>query len=259
MSEPTPHLGDELHELLDGRLDPARAAIVSAHLDACDACRHEWQRLRWLKTRLRALAETPAVPDDLDLAIRAALDRDHPARPSTIVRWTVAAGVAALLALAIAGGLWWWLRAPTPVEVAADYHAVTTGTLGLEQATADPRALERHFAARGGVPARVYDLGMMRYRLVGGRVHAHRGQPGTIAVYEGANGERVICEMYYAPPPSRAPVERRTHNGIDFLVYRDGDLIMVFWDEGPVTCVLTATMDAEALIQLAFAKAVRQS
>ena len=49
------------------------------------------------------------------------------------------------------------------------------------------------------------------------------------------------------------------HKGIEFTVYRHGDVIMVFWDEGPVTCVLAAIMDPEALLQLAFAKAQRQS
>ena len=65
--------------------------------------------------------------------------------------------------------------------------------------------------------------------------------------------------MYYAAPPSGSPVDRRTHKGIEFTVYRHGDVIMVFWDEGPVTCVLAAIMDPEALLQLAFAKAQRQS
>jgi hypothetical protein len=64
--------------------------------------------------------------------------------------------------------------------------------------------------------------------------------------------------MYYAAPPSGAPTERRTHKGIEFTVYRHGNVVMVFWDEGPVTCVLAAIMDSEAVLQLAFAKAQPQ-
>lgn len=277
MTEPTPHLGDEIQELLDGRLDPAREAVVRSHLAECDVCRQDWQRLEWLKRRLHAMSDG-AVPADLEPTIRAALDRERIGRPSAIASrdassasslppqrrvWRVpsalAAGIAALLVMAIGGGFWWWLQPPSPAEIAGDYLSLAEGTLRIDSATADPRELERYFSAQGRVPARVYDLGMMQYTLVGGRVQAHRGQPGTLAVYQGARGERVICEMYYAPPPSRAPVDRRTHNGIDFTVYRQGDVIMVFWDEGPVTCVLAAVMDPEALIQLAFAKAQRQA
>jgi anti-sigma factor RsiW len=285
MTEPTPHLGDEIHELLDGRLDPAREAAVRSHLAECDVCREHWQRLEWLKQRLRAIADSAPLPVDLDVAIRGALDRERPelaadaaahldqasigsARPSSSLppprrTWrpplAVAAGLAALLVVTIGAGLWWWFRPPTPVEIARDYVSLAEGTLRIDTATADPHALERYFTAQGGVPNRVYDLDMMRYTLVGGRVQPHRGQPGTVAVYRGANGERVICEMYYAAPPSGSPADRRAYKGIEFTVYRHGDVIMVFWDEGPVTCVLAAIMDPEALLQLAFAKAQRQS
>jgi anti-sigma factor RsiW len=278
MTEPTPHLGDEIQELLDGRLDPAREMAVRAHLAACDACRQEWQRLEWLKTRLRGLADAPPVPTDLASTIRTVLDREglerssatepvdassaSPASASRRVsraRLGIAAGIAALLVVAIGGGLFWWLAPPSPSEIAGDYESLERAALHVQYATADPRELERRFAARGGIPTRVYDLGMMHYTLVGGRAHAHRGQPGTLAVYRGARGERVICEMYSAPPPRHAPIDRRTHNGIEFTVYRQGAIVMVFWDEGPVTCVLAAIMDPEALVQLAFAKAGRPS
>jgi hypothetical protein len=284
MTEPTPHPGDEIQELLDGRLDPAREAAVRSHLAECDVCREHWQRLAWLKQRLRAMADSATVPSDLDVAIRGALDRERPGlsadtapdldqastgsatppSPLSVRRraWrsslALAAGLAALLVVTIGAGRWWWFRPPTPVEIATDYVALAEGSLRIDAATTDPRALERYFTAQGGVPNRVYDLDMMRYTLAGGRVQPHRGQPGTLAVYRGARGERVICEMYYAAPPSGPPVDRRTHNGIEFTVYRHGDVIMIFWDEGPVTCVLAAIMNPEALLQLAFAKAQRQ-
>jgi anti-sigma factor RsiW len=278
MSEPTPHLGDAIQDLLDGRLDAEHEAAARAHLAACDVCRQEWQHLSELKTRLRAMADTPAVPIDLEATIRTALDRESatPHRNASTVdvsrhsslstsprrsriRWAWAAGVAAVAMLAIGGGLAWWLRAPTPTEVADDYVSIDRHTLPLDLTTSDAGALEREFKRRGGVPTRVYDLGMMQYTLVGGRVHGHRGQPGTLAVYRGPRGELVICEMYFARPPSRAPVERRVHNGIEFFVYRRGDVTMVFWDERVVTCVLASTMDQEAVVQLAFAKAMRPS
>jgi hypothetical protein len=280
MTEPTPHLGDEIQDLLDGRLDPAREANVRAHLAACERCRAEWQQLESLKTRLRAMSGTSTVPADLDASIRAALDREpreqttahdassesrppaavsEPPRRAWRVRRVIAAGIAALLVLAIGGVVWWRAQPPTPSEVAQDYRALARGDLRLGLRTPDTRALEQYFASQGGLPTRVYDFGMMRYTLVGGHAHRHRSHATTIAVYQGEQGERLVCEMYAARPPSRRPIARRTHNGVVFTIYREGDVTMVFWDEGPVTCVLVSTIDPEALVQLAFAKAVRKS
>jgi hypothetical protein len=57
-----------------------------------------------------------------------------------------------------------------------------------------------------------------------------------------------------ALPP---PAERRTNDGIEFLVYRDGDVTVVFWQEGEIACALAANGDPEAAVRLAFAKAVK--
>jgi len=51
--------------------------------------------------------------------------------------------------------------------------------------------------------------------------------------------------------------DEREHNGITFRVYRAGTVTLVFWQEGPVVCVLASDADAEAVIQLAYAKAVK--
>jgi hypothetical protein len=40
-------------------------------------------------------------------------------------------------------------------------------------------------------------------------------------------------------------------------MYREGDVTVVFWQEGSVVCVLAANGDAGAAIKLAYAKAVR--
>ena len=261
MSDPARHPIGQIQELLDGRLDPAAETDVRAHLAACSACRDELRRLEWLKGRLKALPLTSAAPPDLEASIHDALDREAFIAPALAARSWFAAAVAASVILTIAGGLtmWWWLHAPRPAEVGADFLSVAASALSVDHATSDPRDLQRYYAARGGVPAGVYDLGMMRYTLVGGRVHAHRGQPGTLTIYEGADGQRLICEMYFAPPPSRAALVRRTHNGIEFTVYRHEEVVMVFWDEGPVTCVLMAKMEPGALLRIAFAKAGRPS
>jgi hypothetical protein len=49
----------------------------------------------------------------------------------------------------------------------------------------------------------------------------------------------------------------REHNGIIFQVYRTSGLTLVFWQEGAVVCVLASDAESEAVIQLAYAKAVK--
>ncbi len=292
MSERTPHLGDEIQAYLDGRLDVERQAEVRAHLAGCDVCREELHRFEWLKGRLRSALAEPAVPADLEQRIRASLDASDASdtleanrietridagtdaltdgriddgvrvRPWS-VRPFLAAGLAALalFALIVVGLSWWRLRPPTPAEIADDYVASTQGALALDYSTRDPQALTRYFAEHGiAFRTRVFDLGMMQYTLVGGRVHRHRGLASALFVYRGAHDERVICQMYVAPPPSATPIERRTHNGIDFTVHRVGGVTLVFWEEDDgVTCVLASNGNAEALVQLAFAKAERRA
>jgi hypothetical protein len=53
------------------------------------------------------------------------------------------------------------------------------------------------------------------------------------------------------------PIERRTNDSIDFYLHREGELTLVFWQEGGVVCVLVGDGDPEAVLGLAFAKAVR--
>ncbi|GIG53561.1 hypothetical protein [Demequina activiva] len=47
------HLGDDLHDLLDNRLSPARCAAAMAHLEACDECRSKWDDLRAARDALK--------------------------------------------------------------------------------------------------------------------------------------------------------------------------------------------------------------
>ncbi len=85
-----------------------------------------------------------------------------------------------------------------------------TGSLALEASTSDAAALERFFEARG-IPfrTRVLDLGMMGYRLIGGRVHSLRGQTfGSLRLPRrrggGCSFVRCISERSKELPSARA-------------------------------------------------------
>jgi anti-sigma factor RsiW len=131
--------------------------------------------------------------------------------------------------------------------------------LPLALRTSDGAAVEALFAS-AGLPftTRVFDLGMMRYQLQGGLVHRLHGRPSALYVYRSLEGVAVVCQMFpgrLAELPRTADV--REHDGIAFHVYRVEGVTLVFWQEGGVVCVLASDAESEAVIRLAYAKAVR--
>jgi anti-sigma factor RsiW len=249
------HDGEELQDLLDGRLDIERAGEVRLHLDHCPECRRELETLAW--TRRAVAAAAPAdLPAGLEGAIRAAIGRAEEPGISRRVFLAAAAGVL----LGSAGALWVLRRSrvPLPAAVARDYARFRAGALPLESTLTRADALEAFFRERG-IPfrTRVLDLAMMRYQLAGGRAHRLGGRPSALFVYRGEAGRTLLCQMYEAhlqelPPPA----DVRDHRGFRFQVYREGDVTVVFWQEGAVVCVLAGDFGEREVLALAFEKAM---
>ncbi len=264
MSARAGHLGEAIQDLLDGRLGEVERAQAQAHLQACPRCRRELESLRQVKEAVAAHAARQPVPARLSEAIARTLDREdlRTRRPWSVrpkLRWALGFGLAAMAAFVSV--LVWIARAPAglPAAVAQDFAAFRAGGLSLDLRTEEPRDLERFFAARGiGFETRVFDLGMMNYRVAGGRIHNLQGRPSALFVYQGPGNARLLCEMYEGRldelPPATEALE---HNGIAFRVYRQDGLTAVFWPEGKIMCVLVSDLDPSEVIRLAFAKAVR--
>lgn len=265
MMPATGHYGEQLQDFLDGRLGEPERTRLAEHLAGCARCRRELEALRWVKEQALAGLPSEAVPPGLAARVRAGLDtvdaearRDGAARPRfRPARWAAAAALAAFALL-----LFLVVRPasdPLPERAARDFGELTSGRLPLAVSASEPRVIEEYFARNGiGFATRVFDLGMMRYELMGGRVHRLDGQASALWAYRGADGRLLVCQMYEGSvaelPP---PVEIREHNGITFQVYREGGATLVFWQEGDVVCVLVSDASSETVIQLAFAKAVR--
>jgi anti-sigma factor RsiW len=265
MTDTLNHLGATLQDFLDGRLDDTRQVEVRAHLDGCPQCRGELEALRWVRDvalkQLPGEEVPPALADRVVAALDAVDGRPRPAASWTIRRrwWKWATAGALLAALAVALLLVSRPRAGVVDAVARDFAKYSNGNLALDLRTTDGTAVESLYA-RGGIAfrTRVFDLGMMQYRLVGGRVHRLRGRPSALFAYRGPEGRDLVCQMYegrLAELPRSDGV--REHNGITFQVYRAGRLTLVFWQEGAVVCVLASDADSEAVIQLAYAKAAK--
>jgi anti-sigma factor RsiW len=267
MTGPTDHPSDEIQLLVESRLEPDRRAPVEAHLAECARCRRELEALRSLRSALRDELTRHPAPPELEARITAALAAEAaPPRSATgtarpllrrrpaAIGLTLAAAAVAVLLLGRGGGDRDLVNAAV-----RDFVRYRAGTLRIEMAASAPTELERRFAAAGvGFATRVFDFGMMGYRLRGGGVHRLAGRVSALFAYDGDSGQRVVCQMYpgdLAELP--APAEEREHNGIRFLVFRTDDLTLVFWQEGEVVCVLVSDAEPEVAIQLAYAKAIK--
>ena len=268
MENPSRHFHEELDALLDGRLDAATGAEIEEHLAGCERCRREFDALRLAKHFVATRLTAPEAPADLRTSILRALQAEarSPAPETVIVpprsiwrRHGLALASAALFLLAaVLAGVFIFQKPTLPAAVARDYRDYRSQRLALESKATDPKELEAFFAAHG-VPfaTRVFDLGMMEYRLAGGRVHRLGGAPSALFVYRGPSGEELLCQMFPGRVTTLPPgAERRENKGIEFHIYRHEGKTAVFWQEGTIVCVLVSDIAPEAVVQLAFAKAM---
>lgn len=269
MSPGSDHLGEAIQDVLDGRLAAEDRARAEEHLAGCAECRGLLEDLRWVRQMTAQEGSRMVVPDRMRAAIVEALDREDQspqapvgaARPPRLGWRPLLAFVVVLAAVAAAILLGRGRRPDLPAAVARDFGDYEAGRSPLVLRTSDTRRLEEFFAAGGvGFQTRVFDLGMMNFRLVGGRVHALAGERSAFFVYEGPGGRILVCQMFrgrVTDLPAGAVL--RQHGGIAFHVYQREGLTMVFWQEGEVACVLVSRGDPEEVVQLAFAKAVRST
>jgi anti-sigma factor RsiW len=267
MSAPDRHFKEEIHDLLDGRLDAAARLEVELHLETCEECRRVFDAVHWTKNFTASyFAAPPEAPAELRDRILGALRAE--AAPANIItpppsRWRprtiLALASAAVLMLSAILAFVHFTRKPQMPALMAELHRdYLAQRLTLEFKTSDVKEMESYFASHGvAFQTRVFDLGMMNYQLVGGRVERGRPQPAALFVYRGPDDRMLLCEMFagkMADLPAGAEV--REHNGFRFQIYRDGDRTAVFWPEGAILCVLVSDGPPEEVIQLAFAKAM---
>lgn len=252
--------GEEIQDLVDGRLPSARRAEVEAHVADCTPCQQTLATLSWAR---QAAAQLPVQEPPAELAAQVArmLDRERrptprPARSLRRVGWALGLGMAAAVVSFIIVER---RAADLPAAVARSYSAYTSTALRPDTATGDGPALQAYFARHGiSFTTRVFDLDMMGYRLVGGGIHSLGDGPSALVMYQDRSGRSLLCQMYegtLAQLPTAE--EKRAHNGIDFSVYRSGSLTLVFWQEGAVVCVVASDAPGEEVMQLAYAKAVK--
>jgi len=253
------HPSDDLHRLLDGRLDPARAAQVEAHVAGCPRCQREVEAIRQVKSALRDhLPEVP-VPEEVAARVRAVAAGAVPLRRRFPMPARVAAAAVLALAAVLVIAITRTHSGPSPdviQAVAADFREYRSGAMSLGRQTDDAAELEQYFRQEQvPFPTPVFEFGAMYFSLTGGRV-IEDGGPRALFAYQGAGGDRMICEMYAGVTGDLPPAaEVREYNGVQLYVYRLGGLTLVFWQDGEVVCVLVMDGDPEQAILFARVKA----
>ena len=183
--------------------------------------------------------------------------------PQDTKQWLrpVLAIAAVFLALAIIGGVWFARQPSFPASVAQDFRDYQSRKIAMQLDTGDVKEMEAFFTKRGiEFQTRVFDLGMMKYQLVGGRAHELRRQPSAAFAYRGPDGQTLLCQMYPGKTTELpAGAVLRENKGIKFHIYQANGVTAVFWQEGTVVCALTSDIPTEEVVQLAFAKAMIQS
>jgi len=263
--DPLRHPADELQLLLDRQLSSDRRAEVEAHLASCPHCQRELDALRRVKRVLRVDLPEHPVPSEVAARVSAALAAESSARvtrrspAARLWRWAAVAGLslgaaAAVFLIVVARGA----RSDPVGAVAHDFASYRAATLSFQLETPEPPTLERFFGSRMPFPTRVFDFGMMGFRLAGGKVHRLAGRQSALFAYENASGQRVLCQMYQGRLSELPPgAEEREHDGVRFRIYLTAGSTLVFWQEGSVVCVLATDGDLEAAVLLAYAKAIK--
>ena len=272
MPTPQRHFKEEIQLWLDGRLDAPTCDEVERHLETCAECRREMDALNWTKQTTAKPTNAIVAPEELRskilLALRAEAapaavetgrNLELPRRPFWKINfWPTLAGSCAIVLLSVFLAIY-FLKSPGLLEVVGNnFRDYKNQKLALELETGDVQALEQFFAAHGVAgPTRVFDLGMMNYQLVGGRVETFHRQPAALFVYRGKDNQILHCRMYPGTTSELpAAATLRENNGIKFQVYQNRGVTMVFWQEGKIVCALSSDLPTEEVVQLAFAKAM---
>ena len=265
MPTPPRHYKDELQDWLDGRLDGATCDEVERHLETCAECRREYEAVAWSK---REIMRLPAVeaPAELRENILQALRAES--RPANVIVpppsfWKrrlrpILAVAAVVVAAAILAFLYGWKQPSLPGIVTRDFQTYQARQLALQLSTRDVQQMEAYFAEHGvAFNTRVFDLGMMKYELAGGRVQDPGRAPRALFVYRGPAGQKLICQMFVGQVGQLPPgATLRENKGRQFHTYQTEGVTAVFWQEGAVVCVLVSDIAPEEVVQLAFAKAM---
>src|SRR5262249_50984167 len=167
--------------------------------------RRQFEALRWTREVAAKRFAPVEAPAELREKISRALRSEERPRHARIVRphfrrpkLAAALACAAIVLIGIGLVVVFTAKPDTPLEIAArDFRDYRAQKLSLELKTDDGKQMETFFATNGvWFRTRVFDLGMMNYRLIGGRVQRVDHEPRALFVYQGPADQILVCQMY---------------------------------------------------------------
>ncbi len=222
---------------IDGELDAARVAVLSAHIAECTGCMATREQLTELSTTLRRDLAYHAAPESLRAAVeqRIAAARPTPSRAPRAPwlaalrqRWREvtafgggAAMAAALVLLLVLPG-----RGDLAGSVVSDHiQALQPGHL-MDVVSTDQHTVKPWFDGRLDFAPPVKDLAAQGFPLTGGRLDYVDGHQAAALVYHRA--QHVINLFVWLDPgrPATPPVIDQ-RNGYNFVHWSQGG--MAFW------------------------------
>jgi anti-sigma factor RsiW len=222
----------------DGELDTARRLELEAHLRACPECSKQADAIRARREALRSALPRFAAPPRLVESIRASLEARTPAparrSPYQLLNWNTM-GLAATLALAVAGG-YSWGRAHERGDALVN-EAVTDHVRSLQAdhlmdvVSTDQHTVKPWFIGRLDFSPPVVDLADAGFPLVGGRLEHLEGRTAAALVFK--RRQHAINLFVWPADGDEVHARRAVENGYNATVWSRNGLNFLAVSEIP--------------------------
>jgi anti-sigma factor RsiW len=218
-----------VHGYIDGELDLVKSLEIEQHLDACPACKVQYDQARELGSGIRAHALYYAAPPALRTRIAANLPREA-ASGARMWRW---GGMAAALALSTVLGLGFGLAFLQPGAderlarevVAAHVRSLMADHL-MDIASSDQHTVKPWIDGKLDFAPPVEDLAAQGYVLAGGRLDYLDGRSVMALVYR---RHAHVINLFVWPQASAAESGVRSDSGQGYNVAHFTRAGMAFW------------------------------
>lgn len=249
---------DELHALVDGRLDAARAADLRRRLESDPQAQATVKAWVAQRDALGRAFPAPAI-DATPATLLAAAGRAQELRESAR-QWTRWAGMAAAVVMAF--GLGWVANveyaarfaSPSPahqfMRQAAFAHVVYQPEVrhAVEVTAQQQDHLVQWLSKRLGRPLKVPDLRAKGWELLGGRLLPGENGARAQLMYQNAAGKRLTLYIGVVKDAAKASVDTRE---TAFRFFDDGPVPGFYWVDRGVGCAISAQLPRGELLEIA--------
>lgn len=237
------HLGDSIHDLLDGRLRGDRAYTAMAHLGECEECAHRFHELRAARDALNSseagidMRFAEQLLDRTRIAEIAAAESPENARATRQTRHGPVISVAALglVAVLIVGAAW---QAGAPDDVSLEFAQPRKATGTSSVSYFDPQGMRNGELLRSWIHPDFSesDLIPIEARVV----QRANGQLALFATMQSGQDIMQIVQQHGQLMASAvAHMPRASVDGADVYVVESGTSSTVVWQTGDVVVALS--------------------